>query len=92
MGLKNLVVSQKHQVTIKPHSCQLLNLFMISQINREEPLVIEDDKKQYTKTEMQGILNGDDNGGGNSRKTRAMQLRKTLMAFGLLGFVKFTQV
>ena len=56
-------------------------------------MLIEDDKRQYTKTEMQAILNGDDSvPGGNGRKTRAMQLRKTLMAFGLLGFVKFTQV
>lgn len=53
-------------------------------------LVIEHDGNQYSKSEMQTILNAVD-GDPKKKTTKSPQLKKLLMAFGLLGFVRFTQ-
>ena len=61
----------------------------ISRVNPKEP-VIEHDGKQYSKSEMQTILNAVDSD-PKKKAAKSPQLKKLLMAFGLLGFVKFTQ-
>ena len=53
-------------------------------------LNIEHDGRQYCKSEMQSILNAVD-GDPKRRVAKTPQLKKLLMAFGLLGFVRFTQ-
>lgn len=53
-------------------------------------LIIEHDGKQYSKSEMHTILHAVD-GDPKKKSPRMPQLKKLLMAFGLLGFVKFTQ-
>ncbi|KAK7474795.1 hypothetical protein BaRGS_00033976 [Batillaria attramentaria] len=68
--------------------------FRVLKIDRTEPrdLVIQDDKVEYSRTEIRSVLSMIDGGNKSKRAAQGSSgLSKTTSAFGIAGFVRFLE-